>query len=157
MPLPKVVAASVCAAVLGAQLWVSIPISKELRGWYWPFLPYPMYAVPHNRSAYFIAPELRVAVCGHSQLTTVMGQGELGVGSEMLTTMLTGIAHNPSAPAAARSTAQLSRAIEAQFPGRYCTASMWLRVVKVADTSTHHVTGPMRLTLTWPIDSASAR
>lgn len=157
MPLPKFVASGVCAAVLGAQLWVSFPISTNVRGWYWPFLPYPMYGVAHKSSDYFIVPELRAAACGRAELTTPLGQEQLGIWTEQLNTMLIGIAHDSSSAGGRRATAMLSRAIDAQFPGRYCTASIWLRVVTVADTSTHHVTAPMRLAVTWSIPDASRK
>ena len=157
MQLPKFVAAGVCTLVLGAQLRVSLPISKDVRGWYWPFLPYPMYAAPHKSSDYFIVPELRVAACGRTALTTVVGQDSLGIWTEQLNTMLVGIAHDTSAASARHASAKLSRAIDAQFPGRYCSASVWLRVVTVADTSTHHVSAPMRLAATWSMRDAEVK
>jgi hypothetical protein len=157
MQLPKFVAAGVCVAVLGAQLWVSLPISNDVRGWYWPFLPYPMYGVAHKRSDSFIVPELRVAACGSGALTTVLGEDSLGSWTELLNTMLIGIARDTSVTSARHANAKLSRAIDAQFPGRYCTASMWLRVVSVADTSTHHVSAPMRLAATWSMRDAGVK
>ena len=157
MQLPKFVAAGVCAAVLGAQLWVSLPVSKDVYGWYWPFLPYPMYAVAHTSSDSFLVPELRVAACGSAELTTVVGQDGLGIWTEQLNTMLSGIARDTSAASAGHATAKLSRAIDAQFPGRYCTASVWLRVVSVADTSTYHVSAPMRLAAMWSMLNAGSK
>ena len=157
MQLPKFVAAGVCAAVLGAQLWVSLPVSKNVRSWYWPFLPYPMYGVAHTSSDSFLVPELRVAACGSAELTTVVGQDGLGIWTEQLNTMLSGIARDTTGASAGHATAKLSRAIDAQFPGRYCTASVWLRVVSVADTSTHHVSAPKRLAVTWSMLDAGSK
>lgn len=157
MPLPKFVASGICAAVLAAQLRVSFPISTEVRGWYWPFLPYPMYGVAHTKNDHFVVPELRVAACGSGALARTLGQDELGVWTEQLNVVLSGIAHDTSAANARRDIAKLSRAIDAQFPGRYCTASVWVRVVSVADTSTHHVLAPMRLAAAWSIPVASTK
>jgi hypothetical protein len=157
MQLPRFVAAGVCAAILGAQLWVSFPISKETRGWYWPFLPYPMYAAPHTSSDSFIIPELRVAACGTSRMATVIAPASLGIATEQLNSILTTIVRAPNADNGRRTSARLSRAIDAEFPGRYCAASAWVRVVSVADTATHHVSAPMHLAATWSITVAGIR
>ena len=157
MQLPKFVAAGVCTVILGAQLWVSFPISKEMRGWYWPFLPYPMYAAPHESSDSFIIPELRVAACGKTEIATVIAPASLGLATEQFNSILTAIARAPNAESGRRTSARLARAIEAQFPGRYCAASAWVRVVSVADTATHHVSAPVRLAATWSMSDASTR
>lgn len=157
MPLPKFVAAGTCAAILGAQLWVSFPISKDARSWYWPFLPYPMYAVAHARDDFFIVPQLRVAGCGAGRYETALTAEDLGLPREQLSIALVYIAHAPHAPRADRAADMVTRAIEAAHPGRYCAASAWLRVVTVSDTSTHHVDARMRMAAQWPLAHGDAK
>ena len=157
MPLPKFVAAGVCTAILGAQLWISFPISKELRSWYWPFLPYPMYAVAHGRDDYFIVSELRVAACGSTRYATMLTAEDVGLSIEQLSQALVYIAQAPHAPRADRAAGMVSRAIEAQHPGRYCSASSWLRVVSVSDTSTHHAYAKTHMAAEWAMFEKGAR
>jgi len=157
MQLPKFVAAGVCIAILGAQIRETFPITREARGWYWPFLPYPMYAVPHKSGDYFIVPELRVAACDNPERFTAMSPAKLGVSPEQVALMLTTIAHASNSASGRNTSARLSRAIDAQFPGRYCAASAWIRVVTVADTATYDVSAPMRLAATWSMTDASSR
>ena len=157
MPLPKIVAAGVCTAILGAQLWATFPISKELRAWYWPFVPYPMYAVAHARDDSFVSPALRVATCGSTEAKTVLTAHELGVLDEQLRLSLIYITVAPNAPRARREYGKLTRAIEAQHPGRFCTASVWMRVVKVSDTTTHHAYGKMREVAAWAMRDSLTR
>jgi hypothetical protein len=157
MPLPKPVAAGICAAILGAQLWVSFPISKELRAWYWPFLPYPMYATAHERGDVLFLPQLRVATCGSPRYDKVLTAADVGVSAEQLKLALVYIARAPHAPRADRASKSLSDAIEAQHPGRYCKASAWLRVVSVSDTSTHHAYAATRFAAEWSLLDARAK
>jgi hypothetical protein len=157
MPLPKFVASGVCAAILGLQLWVSFPVSKELRAWYWPFLPYPMYATARERDDYFLAPELRVARCGSASFETVLRADQLGTSTQKLNIALVHTAKAPTAPASTRTEARLSGAIEAQFPGRFCAASSWVRTVSVSDTSTHHAFGESRMAASWSLRDTDAR
>jgi hypothetical protein len=149
MPLPKFVAVGVCAGVLGAQLLVSFPITRYSRGWYWPFLPYPMYSVPHAETDTLVVAQLRVSPCGGTERSTIMPAEELGVPLDQMTQSLVSIARAPAGVEERGESARLSRAIDAQYPGRYCAASAWLRVVRVSDSSTHHVDGPMRLAARW--------
>ena len=79
MPLPKVVAAAVCASVLGTQIAISSPLSPKRLGWYWPFLPYPMYAESHFRSDSLVVPELRVARCGSEEFTAALMTDSLAI------------------------------------------------------------------------------
>ena len=157
MPLPKVVAVGVCATVLGAQLAISSPISPERHGWYWPFLTYPMYAEAHFRSDSLTVSELRVAKCGSNALTTVLMTDSLGAPRSQLLTLLVIAARVPESAAGRGAEAKLSRAVESQYPARYCTASAWVRVAYVADTSTYHVLMPMRRAAVWPVNESGAK
>ncbi|HEV7706318.1 MAG TPA: hypothetical protein VGO46_18620 [Gemmatimonadaceae bacterium] len=157
MPLPKLVAAGVCAGILGAQIVISSPISPERHGWYWPFLAYPMYAEAHTRSDSLVVPELRVAKCGSDALTTVLMTDSLAVPRNQLLTLLVIAVRAPESAKARSAEARLSRAVDAQYPGQYCTASAWVRVAYVADTSTYHVHMPMQRALVWPMNESEPR
>jgi hypothetical protein len=152
MQLPKAIAAGVCIVVLGAQLFVSFPISREQHGWYWPFLPYPMYSVPHARADTLVLPELRVAECGSSDFATIATPETLGIPRNQYHRLLGITYRDSSAAARSRAAARLTAVIDAQFPGRYCSASSWVRVVRIADTSTHHLRVPMRRTAVWQMN-----
>lgn len=157
MPLRKALAAVVCIAILGAQLWTIYPISRVTNGWYWPFLSYPMYAIAHGRGDSLVVSELRVATCGHAERSTIVTSGEIGIPWQKLAGVLNSIVRNREAPAESRDVARVTRALSAQLPGRYCAASVWTRVVYVADTSTHHLRGPMRRAAEWPMNRTGSR
>lgn len=157
MPLPKVIAAAVCASILGAQVIMSSPISPDRRGWYWPFLAYPMYAEAHFASDSFTVPELRVAKCGSDAQTTILTRDSLSTPRNQLLTLLILVVRAPESVDARRAEGKLSRAVEAQYPGQYCTASAWVRVVHVADTSTHHLRLPMRRAANWQVNEPGAK
>jgi len=157
MPLPKFVAAAVCASVLGAQVVISSPISPERHGWYWPFLTYPMYAEAHFLSDSLTVTELRVAECGSDALATVLMTDSLAAPRNQLLTLLVIAVRHPESPAGRSAEAKLSRAVESQYPGRYCTASAWARVAYVADTSTYHLQMPMRRAAVWPVNDAGVK
>ncbi|MGH7621037.1 MAG: hypothetical protein ACREMU_01740 [Gemmatimonadaceae bacterium] len=149
--MPKALAAVACALTLGAQLRASLPISRVTNGWYWPFLSYPMYAIAHDRRDSLLVAELRVTTCASPAITTVASGDSLGVPSAELNTTLTAIAREPSA----RGERAVTRVVDAQFPGRYCGASVWTRTVLVSDTATHHLRVPMRRAAAWPLGDAS--
>ena len=77
MPLPKLVAAAVVAGVLGAQFAVSTPLAPD-RSWYWPFLPYPMYAQAHVVTDTLAVPQLRVSECGSARAEAILSARVLG-------------------------------------------------------------------------------
>ena len=149
MPLPSYIAAGICAAVLGAQLLVSFPINRYTRGWYWPFMPYPMYSVAHGAGDSLVVAQLRVATCGRNDLSTILTAEDLGIPLDQLTQALVLVARTPAMTQGTTQTARLSRAIEAQHPGRYCAASAWTRVVRVSDSATHYVDAPMHFVARW--------
>jgi hypothetical protein len=157
MPLPKLVAAIVSLCVLGAQIAISSPISPERHGWYWPFLPYPMYAESHARTDSLVVPELRAAACGSEVFTSILTADSLTTPRNQLVTLLVVAARDPEGAAGKSAEAKLSGAIEAQYPARYCTASAWIRVAHVADTSTYHVRAPMRRAAVWAVNEAGDR
>jgi hypothetical protein len=147
MSVRRLAAASLCVAILGAQLRASLPISRVTNGWYWPFLSYPMYAIAHDRSDSLLVAELRVTTCASPAITTVASVDSLGVPSAELNTALSAIAREPSA----RGERAVARVVDAQFPGRYCGASVWTRTVRVSDSATHHLRAPMRSAATWSL------
>ena len=157
MPLPKLVAATVCASILGAQIVISSPISPERHGWYWPFLAYPMYAESHTRRDSLVVPELRVAKCGSEALTTVLMTDSLAVPRNQLLTLLVIAARSPESANARRAEARLSGAVDSRYPGQYCSASAWMRVAYVSDTSTYHVRVPMRRAAVWPVNRSGGK
>ena len=157
MPLPKLIVAAVCASILGAQIVIASPISPERHGWYWPFLAYPMYAESHSLTDSLVVPELRVAKCGSEALTTVLMTDSLAVPRNQLLTLLVVAVRGPQSTNARSAEARLSRAVDAQYPGQYCTASAWVRVAYVADTSTYHVEMPMRRAAVWPVNESGRR
>ena len=67
------------------------------------------------------------------------------------------IARAPESDVGAQARARLSRAIEAEFPARYCTASVWVRTVRVADPSTYDLRNPVRRAAKWSVNGAAAR
>jgi len=153
MQLPKIVAASLCTAILGAQLWASFPISRTTNGWYWPFMSYPMYAIAHERGDSLVVPELRVTKCTTPAVTTIADFDSLGAPPAQLNALLTTIARGSGTPSEQRLRERLTRLVDAQFPGRYCKAAVWTRTVFVADTSTHHLRAPMRRAAEWAMNS----
>jgi len=148
--LPRAVVAALCAIILGAQVRASLPISRVTYGWYWPFLSYPMYAIAHQRGDSLVARELRATTCGSPATTTILGADALGPPPAELDALLREIARNPGAPAPAL-TAKATRAIDAQFPGRFCEASVWARTLFVADPLTHRLRAPMQRVAAWTI------
>jgi hypothetical protein len=156
MPLPKLIVVSICTGVLGAQLAVAIPPAPD-RGWYWPFLPYPMYSKAHARSDTLIVPQLRVSQCGELQSGRILSANALGIPLHRMTDFLTTIARAPDSGSAAGAKARLGRAIEAEFPARYCSASAWVRVVRVADTATYGLHNQMRRVVAWNMNDTRSR
>jgi hypothetical protein len=156
MTLPKLVAVAVSACVLGAQILISSPLSPERHGWYWPFLAYPMYAEAHSLSDSLVVPELRVTRCGSNASSVTLMTDSLAVPRNQLLTLLVVVARAPDSEEARSAELKLSRAVEAQYPARYCSASAWMRVVHVADTSTYHLRMPMRRAADWPVNQAGA-
>ncbi|MBA2683607.1 MAG: hypothetical protein H0X34_14765 [Chthoniobacterales bacterium] len=157
MPLPKVVATGVCIAVLGTQLLVSSPVSPNLHGWYWPFLAYPMYAESHARSDSLIVAELRAARCGSEAVDQVISARDLGAPRAQLHNLLLSVARAPESETGQRAAARVSRAVEAQYPGQFCAASAWMRIVFVADTSTYRVHAPMQGVAVWSLARAERK
>jgi hypothetical protein len=156
MPLPKVVAAAACIGVLGAQLAVATPLAPD-RSWYWPFLPYPMYARAHAQSDTLVVPELRVSECADTRAEVALPARELGAPLRQVTTLLATIARAPNTLAADSARGRLSRAIEAQYPARYCKASAWVRTVRVSDPETYGLAAPMHRAASWTVSDKSSR
>ena len=152
MPIPKAVAAGVCIAALGAQILSSSPFAAGDGSWYWPFLRYSMYANAHASADSLLVPELRVARCGTTELRDRMTPDALGIPPPQLSALLVVIGRAPDAAAGQMAEAKVGRAVEAQYPGHYCAASAWLRVVHVADTSTYTVRAPMRRVAEWALE-----
>jgi hypothetical protein len=151
MPLPKVIAAAVCIGVLGVQGVIASPPLLARYGWNWPFLPYPMYAMAHARADSLVVSELRVASCGSESFSHVITPESLGTPLYQLPVLVTVIARAPESDAARGAMGKVSRAVEAQFPGRYCSASAWVRTVFVADTATYALDSPMRRVAVWTL------
>jgi hypothetical protein len=156
MPLPKLIAVSICTGVLGAQLAVAIPPASG-RSWYWPFLPYPMYSQAHAQSDTLIVPQLRVRACGESHPEQILGARALGVPLHQLTASLTTIARAPNSDSANAAKARLGRAVEAEYPARYCEASAWVRTVRVDDASTYDLRNPMHRIVGWNVNQTGSR
>ncbi|MEO8880580.1 MAG: hypothetical protein ABI446_09295 [Gemmatimonadaceae bacterium] len=152
MPLPKIVASGVCIAVLGSQILSSSPGVPGDGLWYWPFLRYSMYANAHVSGDSLLVSELRVARCGLTDFGNILPADSLGIPPVQLGSLLVTIGRAPDAPASQDAERKLGRAIAAQYPGRYCSASAWLRVVYVSDTSTYTVRAPMRRVAEWTLD-----
>ena len=151
MALPKSVAAAACIGILGAQIAIASPPFLNRYGWHWPFLPYPMYALAHARSDSLVLSELRAAECGRDSVSGVITPESLGTPLYQLPNLLTSIARAPESEAAHKAMGRVSRAVEAQYPGRYCSASAWVRTVFVADTATHGLNRPMHRSATWAV------
>jgi hypothetical protein len=151
MPLAKVVATAVCVGVLGVQGVIASPPLLPRYGWNWPFLPYPMYAMAHARADSLVVSELRVADCSRVPATTVMSPELLGTPLYQLPNLTVTIARAPESDAARAAMGKISRAVEAQFPGRYCSASAWVRTVRVGDTATYALGTPMRRAAEWTL------
>jgi hypothetical protein len=156
MPLPRIVAVSVCAGVLGAQLAISSPLAPD-RSWYWPFLPYPMYSSAHARSDTIAVPQLRASACGTAKPEVDVSAQTLGVPLHQLTSLLSTIARSPDSDVADSAKGRLSRAIEAEYPARYCEMSAWVRTVRVSDASTYNLENPMRRAAAWNVNRADSR
>jgi hypothetical protein len=156
MPLPKLVAAAACVAVLGSQLAVATPLASD-RSWYWPFLPYPMYARAHAASDTLAITQLLVSQCAGKRTTAIMSASELGAPLKQVMSLLGTVARAPESAEGARARDRLSRAIEAQYPATYCTATVWVRTVRVGDPSTYDLHGPMRQVAAWSVNAADAR
>jgi hypothetical protein len=157
MTLPKLVAAAACLFVLGTQIVIAAPFSPERHGWYWPFLAYPMYAESHARTDSLLVSELHVAACGSERVSTLLDTDSLAIPRDQLLMLLVSAARGPESTKGRRAEAQLGRAVEAQYPARYCTASAWIRVVRVADSSTYRLDAPMRIAATWPINAVAEK
>jgi hypothetical protein len=156
MPIPKLVAIAACIGILGAQLAVALPFASD-RSWYWPFLPYPMYAQAHSRSDTLVVPQLRVTECGGATRDVILSASALGAQIHQLRGLLSVVARVPGSDSAIIARGVLSRAIEAQFPARYCEASAWVRTVRVADTSTYGLHNPMRRAAAWDLNGKEFR
>ncbi|MEP7088089.1 MAG: hypothetical protein ABI884_12360 [Gemmatimonadota bacterium] len=156
MPLPKYIAGVVCVSVLGAQVIASSSGSSNRHGWYWPFLAYPMYAESHARSDTLVIPELRVDACAKGAPGATLTSDSLSTPHNQLGALLIAAARAPGSSAAKGAEAKLSRAVEAQYPARFCRASAWIGVVRVGDTSTHHLDLPMRGVVTWPVNGGGS-
>jgi hypothetical protein len=157
MALPKFFAGIVCASVLGTQSLIASPISPDQNGWYWPFLPYPMYAKSHARTDTLVVPQLRATECAGAKSEVVLTGDSLGTPSSQLLSSMITIAHVPESEAAKKAAGRLSEAIEAQYPGRFCTAWAWVRTVYVADTATYDLQRPMRRVAEWAVNRAAKK
>jgi hypothetical protein len=156
MLLPKLIAVAVCAGVLGAQLALAIPPAPD-RSWYWPFLPYPMYSKAHASSDTLIVPQLRVRACGDSSHEVILDANTLGAPLHHLTALLTTIARAPGSDSASDAQGRLGRAIEAEFPARYCAASAWARTVRVDDPSTYDLHNAMHRVAVWDVNRTDSK
>jgi hypothetical protein len=156
MPLPRIIAVSICTGVLGVQLAVAVPPASE-RSWYWPFLPYPMYSRSHARSDTLIVPQLRVRACGESTREEILDASTLGAPLHQLRSLLTMIVRAPNSDTANIARGRLARAIEAEFPARYCAASAWTRTVRVGDQSTYDLDNTMHLASEWELNRAGSK
>jgi hypothetical protein len=157
MPLPKLVAAAVCVGVLGAQVAIASPASSDQHGWYWPFLPYPMYALAHVRSDTLVVPQLRATECAGAKSHVILTEDSLGAPHSQLLSTLGTISRVPESEVARRAAGRLSGAIEAQYPGRFCTASAWVRTVYIADTATYDLDRPLRRAAEWAVNGAGQK
>jgi hypothetical protein len=153
MPLPKLVAAVVCAGILGTQIVIASPMSPD-RSWYWPFLPYPMYSRAHTVSDTIVVAQLRASECVSASNETILSERSLGAPLHQLVSLVTTIARAPESDTAAVARERLSGAIEAQYPGRYCAASAWVRTTRVADGATYDLRGPMHRAAAWTLNDA---
>jgi len=151
MPLPKVVATAAIIGILGAQSAIGSPAFLSRYGWNWPFLAYPIYATAHARTDSLVVAELRVSECGRAMATTVMPPESLGTPLYQLPNLMIAIARAPGSDAARDAMRKVSRVVDAEFPGRYCSASAWVRTVFVADTATYALDAPMHRAAEWPI------
>ena len=156
MPLPKLLVTVACVAVLATQFAVATPLAAD-RSWYWPFLPYPMYSKAHARSDTLIVSQLRVRACGESKREEILEASTLGAPLQQLTSLLTKIARAPDSDTANEAKGRLGRAIEAEFPARYCAASAWARTVRVADPLTYDLHNPMRRAAVWNLNRTESR
>ena len=110
-----------------------------------------------HQSDSLVVPELRVATCGSEALTTVLMTDSLAVPRNQLLTLLVIAARSPESANARSAEARLSGAVDSRYPGRYCSASAWMRVAYVADTSTYHVRVPMRRAAVWPVNRSGGK
>jgi hypothetical protein len=156
MPLPKLIAAAVCVSILGAQLSVAFPPASD-RSWYWPFLPYPMYSKAHALSDTLVVPQLRAEQCEDPTHEVILDATTLGAPLHQLTGLLTTIARAPESAAADSAMGRLSRAIEAEYPARYCVAAAWARTIRVADTATYDLHSPLRRVTVWSVNRAESK
>jgi hypothetical protein len=156
MPLPKLIAAAACIGILGAQLSVAFPPASD-RSWYWPFLPYPMYSQAHARSDTLVVPQLRAGECADPTHEVILDATTLGAPLHQLTGLLTTIVRAPGSAAAGGSEGRLARAIEAEYPARYCVASAWVRTIRVADTATYDLHAPLRRVAVWSVNPAESK
>lgn len=156
MPLPKLLAAAACISLLGAQLSVAFP-PASVRTWYWPFLPYPMYSTAHALSDTLIVPQLRAGECANATHEVTLDATTLGAPLHALAGLLTTIAHAPDSEEATDAKRRISRAVEAEFPARYCTASAWARTIRVADTATYDLRTPMHRVAVWNVNHTEAK
>jgi hypothetical protein len=156
MPLPKFAAAAVCTLILGAQIYSASPLSPDRFGWYWPFLPYPMYAKSHALSDTMVVTQLRAAACVRADAQRVLGPDALGTPLSEYSSTLGTIARAPASDTARHVEERLSRVIEAQYPGHYCSASAWARTIRVADPATYGLDARMHRVATWQVNGASS-
>lgn len=122
MRLPKAIAAAYVLAVLALQAYVMVPPMNPLRGYYWPFVDYPMYSGAFHPGDRYMIHELRVIGCNGGP-ARALAPADLGLEQKFyLLRLLRGIATNGPGADQARET--LTRVVRTRLPGS-CNAEVW--------------------------------
>lgn len=136
MFIRKLVASLIIAGVLSFQL-VALASAKFSTGWYWPFMAYPMYSMPHYRGEVFVQHRIVGVPCAGGEQPREIGHADLGLKRFAYYDQLRRVAGPQSAArqdpsrldgevsAAARR--ELSLLMSHQLAEPYCRAQLWER------------------------------
>lgn len=138
--------------VLGAQ--IVLPVVGG--AWYWPFLPYPMYSMPHYATESVPDHRVRARPCDPAGAEPVsLGAFDLGTTPYQLRDDLLHVAR--AAKATPPDTARLiehTRILEAlvkHAPGRWCEVEVWERAYPNTGDVASALRLPWHLAVRWPI------
>lgn len=142
MRIRKGLCVAIAGSILGMQLLTIAPFGPSGRGWYWPFMNYPMYARAHYAGEVFRLYGLRAESCGPSGTVSMIGARDFGIPWFRLHYLLENSAGLRSDPPvtpvqADGATTVLTELLTEKFGRQYCRAGVvaWEFVVGQLDPS----------------------
>lgn len=144
----KFLAGCVACVILLPSLWAGLPLNARYKGWYWPFIDYPMYSKPHYRGESFPMHELRVRPCA-ADSSIAVDHLTLGFRIFRFWRLLHSVADER--PGAAEARQHLATAIRRKLPEPACGAEVWERRYVLGEEGLVDRDPPLRMIRRWEL------